>query len=238
MADLTPRQAEGIPAATKTRYRDMGDGTHALVLSVRVEDGHISIEDADGTVWAQPSKDSVTGAAIIVPYEHHEIHDGTFFHCWYEQTVSDTGDQTIIAFKTPVSPTRLHMLFDFTAPGAAHGSLLEAPTITDNTGAPLTVFNRERESLNVSKVWDTSQNPDVQGQAMYFTEVTQGNVTGGTELWHANMQAGTGNKPVGGEDRGTDEWPLKMNTLYAFVIESLTDDDNKCLIRCNWYEKS
>jgi hypothetical protein len=34
MADVTLRQDQGVPLAQKSRYRDMGDGTHALVTAV------------------------------------------------------------------------------------------------------------------------------------------------------------------------------------------------------------
>ena len=34
MADLVRVQTEGVPSTMKTRYEDMGDGTHALVISV------------------------------------------------------------------------------------------------------------------------------------------------------------------------------------------------------------
>ena len=39
MADITLRQDGQLPIATRVRYQDMGDGTHALVTSV-VETGH------------------------------------------------------------------------------------------------------------------------------------------------------------------------------------------------------
>jgi hypothetical protein len=113
---------------------------------------------------------------------------------------------------------------------------LEAPTVTDNTGAVLAIYNRDRSSANTSNVWDTSPNPDVQGQATYFTEVTMGNVTGGTEIDYVIIGSGSGPRAIGGSARGAQEWMLLANTLYAFVIESLTDDDNYHVIELNWYE--
>jgi len=169
-----------------------------------------------------------------MPYEHHEIHEGHSFHCWYMQTVSDIGDETIIAMRTPAGTTLVHMTAQFNAALASHARIMEGPAIVNNTGAPLTVFNRYRSSPNPSVVIDTSQNPNVADQATYFTEVTQGNVTGGTEITHYHLQAGT-KKAVGGESHGL-EWPLAPDTAYAFVIESLSDEDNVCIIRLNWYE--
>lgn len=39
MADITIAQNEQVPITTETRYRDMGDGTHALVVSAAVAAG-------------------------------------------------------------------------------------------------------------------------------------------------------------------------------------------------------
>lgn len=33
MADLTPRQGEGLQSEIRTRYKDMSDGTHAPVVA-------------------------------------------------------------------------------------------------------------------------------------------------------------------------------------------------------------
>jgi len=210
----------------------MLDGTHAEVVAAAIMASYN--ENIDALVPVQ--LDACTFALPILDYDHYEIHAGSSFHCWYEQTVSDIGDETIIAFKTSNTAKYLHMFAHFLSTAAAEARLLEAPTITDNTGASLAVYNRDRNSAVASGVIDTSQSPDVANQATYFTEATQGNVTGGTEITHWHLQADSGNKPAGGEARALNELMLKPDTLYAFVIESLTDEDNTCEVRLNWYE--
>ncbi len=194
---------------------------------------NVKIVDADGDII---TIDENTKALVIVSQEHHEIHEGFSFSAWYEQDVSDTGDQSIIAFKTPDSDRKLNIVVLFHASTSADGSLLEAPTITDDAGASLAIYNRDRSSTETSTVIDTSQNPDVAGQAMFFTEGTQGNVTGGTEIGHVHLEAGEGKKAIGGNARGQQEWILNPDTLYVFVLESLSDADNTHHLEINWYE--
>lgn len=182
--------------------------------------------------------DEATGAYAGIDYAHHEIHDGTSFNCFCYQNVEEIGARTIIAFKTGDLPTCIHVTPLGSASGGAHARILAAPNIVDNTGASLTVFNRNQCSNNKSQVIDTSQNPDVPGQAMFFTALTMGNVTGGTEIAHAHLQEGAGKKALGGVARDTQEWQLAPNTLYAFEIESLVAEENYCEVELNWYENN
>jgi len=193
----------------------------------------VKVVDSDGDIV---TIDEATGAITIIEYEHYEIHAGSSFQCWYEQTVSDTGDRTIITFRTPNTARWVHMVPKATSTDLAHASILEAPNVVDDTGAIQVIYNHDRNSATTSTVWDTSQNPDVQGQATYFTEITMGNVAGGTEIAHAHLGAGGGPRSFGGGERAIEEWILKQNTLYAFVVESDTNNDNICVIELNWYE--
>lgn len=182
------------------------------------------------------SIDDCTNSLQIIEYEHHEIHSGSSYTCSITQAVSDTNDRTIIAFRTPDSLKYLHLTASASATAAAVATIYEGPTITNNTGATLTVFNRNRTSTNTTGVWDTSQNPDVQGQATYFTEATMGNVTSGTAFPPIPLGAGQGPKAVGGLARGQQEYVLAPNTLYAFEVKSSTNDDNAHWIELDWYE--
>ena len=181
-------------------------------------------------------RDSATDSLLAIDYDHHKIHFGDSYTCHYEQEVSDTGDKTIITFRTPDTTKWIHVIALASASFPATFSIIENVTITDNTGATLAIFNRDRNSGNTSGVWDTSQNPDVQGDATFFTEVTMGNVTVGTEIEHAHMASGAGPRAIGGENRGLSELILKQNQEYAFVVESLTNDTNSHAIILNWYE--
>ena len=180
--------------------------------------------------------DGIANAWKTIEYEHHEIHGGSAYSCHYTQAVSDTNDKSIIAFKTDNSTKEIHLIMEVACTDVATAYIYEGPTVTDDTGAILTIFNRDRDSVNTSSVWDTSQNPDVQGQATYFTEVTMGNVSGGTEIFSYPVGAGEGPKSVGGATRSTSEWILKVNTQYAFVLNSDTNNDNTMWMALEWYE--
>ena len=285
MADLTPRQTENLPNETRSRYRDMLDGTHALVTfdgsagagvvqnvdvtdradrdlgvtrvsvigtggnvigSVRIVGelpaglqtlGSVRILGTyDGTNYVPPRLDGSTFATNTIDYSHHEIHGGSSYHAHYGQFVSDTNDRSIITFRTPNTTKYLHMFARGASTALANWYIWEGPTVTDNTGAPLTIFNRRRDSANTSGVWDTSQNPDVQGQATYFTEVTMGAVTAGTAIEDQFIGSGSGPRASGGATRAEEELILLPNTLYAFEVKSLTADDNYHDIELNWYE--
>lgn len=197
------------------------------------EDSVIQVVDSDGDII---TIDEVTGAITAIEYEHHELHMGDSFSCWYMQTVSDTGDKSIISFRTANSARWVHLTLTASATVMAHVRVLEAPAITNNTGATLAVYNRNRNSTTQSTVIDTSQNPSLSGSATYFTELTMGNVVGGTELAHEHLGTGEGKKTVGGTARGQQEWILLPNTLYAVEMESTNDDDNIHIITLNWYE--
>lgn len=186
------------------------------------------------TELSTPRLDRSTHALETIDYPHHEIHSGSHYECTYNQLVSDTADKSIVAFKTPNTAKYLHILFLGSGSSAAKFYMLRAPTITDNQGTSLTIFNNNHNSANTSGVIDTSQNPDVVGQAMSFDETDMAQVSGGTkigEVWFAAEK-----KKGGGEARGDSEHVLSPNTLYAFVIESLSNDDNYHSIKLEWYE--
>jgi len=180
--------------------------------------------------------DASTHAQTTIEYEHHEIHGSSSFTCWYEQEVSDDGDQSIIAFKTPAGAKWGHLTFAASASQPAEAWILEAPDVVDNTGAPLAIWNRNRAIILPSIMIDTSQNPDVVDQATFFTEVTMGNVTAGDEIDHQHLEAGRGPRAIGGVSRGSQEWILKPEVHYAFIVESLNDDTNVHNLQVNWYE--
>lgn len=285
MVDYTPRQGESVPLGTRTRYVDMGDGTHALLIfdgsagagivqqvdvidraprdlgvvrvsvigtggnvigSVRVV-GELPaglqtigavrlLATYDGATYVPPRLDASTFAFETVDYAHHEVHSGSAYECHYCQMVSDVNDRSIITFRTPNTTRYLHMFARGGSTALAAWHFWRAPNVVDNTGAPLDVFNRNHNSPNTSGTWDTSQNPDVQGQATFFTELTMGNVAGGTDLDMQYIGAGSGPRAVGGGSRGEEERLLLPNTLYAFEIQSLTNDDNYHCVHLTWYE--
>ena len=195
--------------------------------------GYFIITDADGNLV---TIDAATGAVPTIEYEYHEIHEGDSFSCWYLQDVAGIGNRSIITFRTPDTDRWVHVTVTFSATVMAHGRIYEAPAVTDDTGAPLDIFNRDRNSATTSTVWDTSPVIDVQNQATYFTVATMGNVVPGIEIAHMHLGTGEGKKTIGGDQRGAQEWILEQNTLYAFEIESVNADANTHVITLDWYE--
>ena len=223
-----------VPTEDEPAVVTLADGTE-IVISTLPNEGAIKGATSDTTnqtIWI----DWTTHAIKSVDFSHAEIHEGDAFSCWYEQTVSDVGDKSIISFRTPDTADWIHMIYEASATVAAEVMILEAPLITKGTGANLTIYNRDRNSLTASTVINTAPTPEAAGAATYFTEATMGNVTGGTEITHAHLAVGTGPKVIGGSDRGTQEWILKQDTLYAFVISSLSADDNTQTVKLIWYE--
>ncbi len=65
-----------------------------------------------------------------------------------------------------------------------------------------------------------------------------GNVTGGTEIWHETIGGASAPpaRAASGAARGISEFDLLPDTLYAFLVNSLTVDDNYHQLNLSWYE--
>jgi hypothetical protein len=48
MADIDLQQGNSLPSATLTKYKDMGDGTHALTLALGADAGEVDVSDRLG----------------------------------------------------------------------------------------------------------------------------------------------------------------------------------------------
>ena len=162
MADIVLRQGQGVDNQMKITYRDMGDGTYALIIAADIvpggsidvidragrELGYVrTLQTYDGTAYVTPRLDASTFATTTISYAHHEIHSGSYYHCQYHQMVSDINDRSIITFRTANTASWVHMFARGSATAFSNWYIWEAPTVTDNTGAPLTVFNRNRNSI-------------------------------------------------------------------------------------------
>ena len=173
--------------------------------------------------------DAKTGAAVNIPVEHKELHDGDFFCTHHQATGKNDGDTISIVFKTPNTTKRIHVFAKAFASGQAYFYIKEGSTFTDNTGSAHTVFNRERNSATVTTVIDAVANPAVAAQVR--TDPT--GMAGGTEIYR-ELMGGTSPKTTG-EVRYENEWVLDQNTLYAFIVESDAAGEALNLV-LNWYE--
>jgi len=179
--------------------------------------------------------DSSTNALTTISYPHHEIHEGKSFVCHYSQTVSDTDDKSIIAFKVGAIP--LDVVYSASASSVGIAYIYESPAVTDGQGTTLAVYNRNRqENMPASTIINTSTTPDTAGSAMYFSETDMAQVAGGTQLAHIPIGASAVPKPVGGTARETQEWILRPGLFYAFIIKSTSDADNTHWLELSWYE--
>ena len=182
--------------------------------------------------------DPSTLAIVTLSLEHYKIHSGTSFTCSHTDTVTDTGNRTIITFKTPNSRKHLHVTASASATAASKACIREGSTYTDNAGATLAVYNRNRNSTNTPIVLDTSQSPDAAGSATKYVHDTA-NLPAEDGTLIANITLGQAGNPVqsvGGLARSQQEWELKPNTLYSFEVQSLDANDNTHWIELDWYE--
>ena len=183
--------------------------------------------------------DSATNTIQTIEYEHHEIHSGSSYSAKYENFCTDTGDRSAIAFTTPNTTRWLHIVASGSVTSVSRLYIIENPNIDDDEGTTLTIYNRNRNSANTSDVYSIN-NPAIEGSATYFDEVTSDTANlAGTTLDTLVIGAAGGTPArggVGGLARSSQEWILKQNEDYVFMVESLDASDNYHTIELNWYE--
>ena len=174
-------------------------------------------------------REKMTGAVETIDYGHHEIHEGESYTLSLNDPSLGIDETLIAAFKTPNTPNKwVHLIALVNTSGAAKFDTLEAPTITVDTGSDLTVFNRERNSTNISGVKTIETIPEV-GEVTQDPTITDD----GTILRTDSL--GVGNNKTPGETRDVSEWILKEDTIYAFRLTSLATGN---IVQMNliWYE--
>lgn len=172
--------------------------------------------------------DKITNAIMTVDYAHHEIHGGSSFLAFHSAGSKNDGDKINLYFKTPNTTTRLHAFLQWSASGAAYGRILEAPTVTANTGTNAqVVINRDRDSAKASTVVDNATSPAAN---KYGIDVTITN--DGTKIFEEFSGAA---KTANAAGRAESEIILKANTAYCFQVES--DASTLVLFMLvSWYE--
>ena len=142
--------------------------------------------------------DSCTHALQQIDTAHAMIHAGKHFFrkSWLELT----GSQVLNLYAVTADTLEwAHLLLNFTFKAEAHISVFEDTTVSA-PGAPLAVYNRNRNSSNTPSV------------LLYSTPTITDD---GTELASAKTGAG---KQIGGEFRSSQEIMLKQNTGYLVRI--------------------
>lgn len=186
-----------------------------------------------------PRLDVSTHAWNMLEYEHHEIHAGSSFTAYYARTTDATdAHRSGIYLLTPDSAKELHMVVEFSASFAAFFSICEGVTIDLNEGTNgVAIYNRHRNSINISSARDNAT-AHTANKVTTFTEVeiAAATFTAGTTVRTEPIIAGGGPKPAGGSSRGSQEYILKKNTPYVFLLTNVGANANTHHILLDWYE--
>ncbi|MCP3684643.1 MAG: hypothetical protein GY861_18405 [bacterium] len=188
----------------------------------------LALAGVGSAAYLPPGTDQSTGATNIVEYAHHEIHGGSSYMVGSYDPDLDNGEKIIVAFKTPNTTKWLHLLILVDNSSESTLELLEAPTITNDTGTDLVVYNRNRNSGNTSGALNIKASPAAGFATLGPTITATGTVI------EAQM-VGSGKEKVGGETRGTSEFVLKQNTIYAIRLTALADNGSANVL-LDWYE--
>jgi len=144
--------------------------------------------------------DDVSGGAIAIGFEHHEMHDGD--HYFFKTSIEDTGGNgstTTFSFTTPDTPTRIHAKA-LLAPDVDYTISIQEGAVVSG-GVAVTGWNNDRDSSNTATLTALS-GPTID--------------TPGTVIW--NARTGGGRKPVGVAPGFNYEIIAKRNTTYAFTV--------------------
>ncbi len=182
--------------------------------------------------------DAATSSLQTVPYEHHEIHGGSSFTVYFDNTTANNDDDvSCIGFSTPNTTKWFHMIVEVSSSDPSELFIEEGVTIDDDAGTQATAYDRNRNTGNTSTILSLEGTPTA-GQVTTFTEAqfNAANYSAGTILDRVQLIGGTGPRAVGGEARGQQEWVLKQNTKYLIRLQNVGANANVHEIHLDWYE--
>jgi len=194
-----------------------------------------------GTPVVTPRVDEITGAAIQIEFEHHELHEGDKFNAHYEGAVTNIGEETAIAFLTPgASAGRIHMTIDVRADDESVFEFRENPTVVLNQGTAQAPLNRFRDSDNTSAIKDQDLVASNSVSTYDETEAAAANLAAGGAVLESETIAIAAGPPFGAvansQSRGQREWVLKENTIYCVILTASTNNATMHEISLNWCE--
>ena len=186
-----------------------------------------------------PRLDETSRAMLTIDLAHHKIHHCLSFTAYYTiKTAATDGHRSGLYLKTG-SAWQIHLVVSFSASTAADFSLCEAPTIAANTGThAVQMYNRDRNSSCASTCFDNATSRAVNK----YTTLTEAEIAGdgtwatGTVIRTEPLTAGAGPKPAGGSGRDAQEYILKKDTAYVFLITNTVALANTHHILVDWYE--
>lgn len=191
----------------------------------------------NNTNWQPILLDTTTRTLAVTEFEHHELHEGDAFTCHFNNDCTNTGEMSIVAFKTPNTTKWIHVVFEAQTTAGAYMAIYEDADLDVDEGTDLTIYNRNRNSATASVVSTIETAPEA-GKATSYDETQAAGATLDTskELMRHYMGAATSGADVGGGARGVTELILKQNSVYAFVVVSTSSDDNTHNLSLSWYE--
>lgn len=191
------------------------------------------------TIWRALRLDREIHALKVIDAVHSLIHDGKAFTAFYSRTTANTdAHRTGIYIKTPATK-EVHMIASFAASAAANLSIHRAPTIAANIGTHTSAIrNRDENNSTASECKNNATTP----AAAFITTLNETQIAAdvtwadGTIIRLEPLTVGTGPKPAGGSSRDTQEYILKANTAYVFLLTNVGANANVHHILLDWYE--
>lgn len=214
MADIVLRQDGQLPIATQLRYKDMGDGTYALV-SVAIIESAV----ADGTPRAY-LVDSDQGALVVISEYEHNVHQSTRFKASYVRPHGgELANDASQDFLVKIGAIDAHMRVKLSEGGNCELLIYEGPTTTAN-GVAVNIRSKNRVILGTPLTAD-------------YRDPTVGAV--GTELLHWFTMGG-GKKGGTGGDWGDTHWVFEANTNYLIRVTNRSGGAVQFAIGFGWSE--
>ena len=218
MADIVRAQGEQIPPSMRSRWLDLEDGTHALVVAAVP----VGVVAAGGVPVALFGGDEITGAQVTISTVHHEVHEGETFQTSYKTPdASSLADDADISFLLITTDKFAHLTWEGAAGGDAEIAFYE-DTQYSAAGADLPEWNMKRTSTNTASVV-ASLGPTIM------------NV--GALLRNNLLPGGTGGNAPGGTARADTEWILQPNSIYMLRLINRAGNQQPASLTAQWYEE-
>lgn len=214
MADIVLRQDGQLPIPTQVRYRDMGDGTYALVM-VALGSG----EDCDGNIVVSRI-DASTGGQIVVSHYEADVHESNRFKASYLQPHgSELADDAAHDFLIKAGALTPHATLRIAVGGDSDFLFYEGTTVSAD-GAALDSISKNRETIGVAQT------------EMYSAPTV---TAAGTLLLSLFVPAGV-KKTLSGGGWGESEWILTANTNYLVRITNRSGAAIQLSFSLGWSE--
>lgn len=159
--------------------------------------------------------DPDTDAAVVLDFDHHEVHEGDSYVATYFASAVGSGSNVDLRVTAPNTAVRCHIVPECVGSVEFEALIYEGGNVT--VGTDLDKTNRDRNSANTATL-EVAHTPTV--------------TTTGTLIWSQRFGSGV---QRGGESRGLNEIILDQGTTYLFRVTSRAAS-NTISVMLNWYE--